>query len=95
MLNPGTDPVEAYSNFGWLLVVLPFCARGADPTLPVKALSLVLGAGTLVLLALVGRQLISRSGETSHGWMPAMAALGLAGLTPYAVWASAGLENVL
>jgi hypothetical protein len=95
VLNPGTDPVEGYSNFLWLLAVLPFCARGADPTAGVKALSLVLGAATLSLVALAGRQLVAESRDQSHAWMAALAAVGLAAFMPYAVWASAGMENVL
>jgi hypothetical protein len=95
VLNPGTDPVEGYSNFGWLLVVLPFCARGNDPTIPVKILSFVIGAATLALVARVGRQLAASSRSGSHEWLGAAAALGLAAFTPYAAWASSGLENGL
>src|SRR5262252_3083654 len=46
VLNPGSDPVEGYSNFAWLLLVLPFCARGTDPTVGIKLLSSVLGSLT-------------------------------------------------
>jgi hypothetical protein len=95
VLNPGTDPVEGYSNFAWLLVVLPFCARGTDPTRPVKVISFVLGALTLVLVALSAARLAAGSRSDRHRWLSGGAALGLAAFTPYAVWASAGLENAL
>jgi hypothetical protein len=93
VLNPGTDPVEGYSNFAWLLVVLPFCARGTDPTWPIKALSFVLGAATLAGMTLVAQQLSTASKTAGHRWLAGVAALGLAGFTPFVVWASAGLEN--
>ena len=65
VLNPGTDPVEGYSNFGWLAVVLPFRARGADPTVPVKILSFIIGAVTLWLLALLVAGVSALAGRTA------------------------------
>jgi hypothetical protein len=93
VLNPGTDPVEGYSNFAWLVVVLPFCARGADPTWSVKALSVLLGTATLITLTLVAARLSAASRTPGQRWLAGTAALGLAAFPPYAVWACAGLEN--
>jgi hypothetical protein len=93
VLNPGTDPVEGYSNFAWLLVVLPLCARGTDPTLAIKVLSFVVSSATFLALGYVGRQLTNESRVGTHRWLAALAPVGLAAFAPYAVWASAGLEN--
>ncbi len=92
-LNPGTDPVEGYSSFAWLLVVLPFCARRADPTWGVKLSSFVFGAGTLFLMGAIGRTLAGADRERS--WIRDAAIVGLAAFTPFAVWSIGGLENPL
>jgi len=95
VLTPGTDPVEGYSNFGWLLLVLPFCATGADPTWPIKGLSLVLGGLTLGCMSVAARHLFADSRVGGHEWLRGLAGVGLAAFTPYAVWAGSGMETPL
>lgn len=95
VLNPGTDPIEGYSNFAWLLVVLPFCAGGADPTVPIKALSFVLAAATLIAVGSVGRRIARESDVPARSWLAGLAPLGLAAFAPYAMWTSSGMENGL
>lgn len=95
VLNPGVDPVEGYSNFLWLLMVLPFCGAGADPTWPVKALSLVLAVATLLLVNHLADSVFRESRVRGNEGIRGVAAIGLAAFTPFALWAIAGMENAL
>jgi hypothetical protein len=95
VLNRGTDPVEGYSNFGWLLMVMPFCAHGANPTVPIKILSYAIGVVTLIIMGLTAQQLARQSVRKNHEWLCGAAAVGLAASTPYAFWVASGMENGL
>jgi hypothetical protein len=94
-LNPGTDPVEGYSSFAWLVTVLPFCARGSDPTWGVKIFSFLLSATTLMLLSRTGDQLFVADASRASGHIRDLAAVALAAFTPFVVWTAGGMENPL
>jgi hypothetical protein len=93
-LTVGTDPVEGYSSFLWLLLVLPFCVGGGDPTWGVKALCFALGCGSFVLLAKAGDAMFGRA--TRHdAAIRDGGFVALAAFTPFVAWLAAGMENAL
>lgn len=48
--NVTGDPVEGFSNFGWLLWLSPFAALELDLVVAAKVTSLLLGVGTVAML---------------------------------------------
>ncbi|NIJ14600.1 hypothetical protein FHU38_005001 [Saccharomonospora amisosensis] len=48
--NVGQDPVEGFTNFGWMLWLSAFAAMGLDLVVVAKVTSLLLGIGVLVML---------------------------------------------
>lgn len=88
--QPGLPPVEAYSNFLWVLLLTPFFVlRIFQPVLTLKALSVALVAVSYALLyrtfAPVFRQRLILA-----------IVLTLLGLnTAFVVWTTSGLENPL
>ncbi len=88
--QPGLAPVEAYSNFLWVLLLVPFFVlRIFQPYLTLKALSAVL---ILVSYGLIYR-VFARFLRTP--WLVSVF-LTLLGLnTAFVVWTTSGLENPL
>lgn len=89
--QPGVEPVEGYSNFLWVLGLVPFFPLGLfDPVITPKAVGLVLAFASLALLhgslsvLTGGRRLVSLT-----------VLLLLAVNTSFAVWTVSGLENPL
>lgn len=88
--QPGRPPVEGFSNFLWVALLMPlFTLRVFEPVFVVKALSalLVLGA-----LALVQRALRSATSSHAPGLLVALLA---AAAPPLVIWTASGLENGL
>lgn len=88
--QPGRPPVEGFSNFLWVALLMPlFALRVFEPVFVVKALSalLVLGA-----LALVQRALRSATSSHAPGLFVALLA---AAAPPLVIWTASGLENGL
>lgn len=88
--QPGRPPVEGFSNFSWVALMMPlFALRLFEPVIVAKALGalLVLGA-----LALVQRALRHGSEDAA----PGVVATGLAAAAPpIVIWSASGLENGL
>ncbi len=89
--QPGAAPVEAYSNFLWLLLYVPFFwLRGFDPVVAPKIIS---AAIVLATYALVYKTFAP---FTPQGRLVIPVALMLTSLsTPFVVWTTSGLENPL
>lgn len=88
--QPGLPPVEAYSNFLWVLLLTPFFVlRIFQPFLTLKALSAFL---ILVLYGLVFK-VFSRLVRTPLLVAVILTLLGLN--TAFVVWTTSGLENPL
>jgi len=87
------ERVEGYSNFLWLVLLLPAAAAGVDLVLAAKALGIAVGAGALVAGWALARRLLREEGlpEAWAGW-----AAVLLGCNPaFAAWAVGGLEAPL
>ncbi len=82
--NPG-EPVEGYSNFLWLMLLVPFARLGLDLTLSAKGLGVFFSLMTLFVTWRAARQ-----AERS-----VLAPLFLAFSAPFAAWAAGGLETPL
>ncbi|MGC8836932.1 MAG: hypothetical protein ACP5UM_00830 [Anaerolineae bacterium] len=88
-----SERVEGYSNFLWLVLLLPAAAAGMDLVLAAKALGIAVGAGALVAGWALARHLLREEGlpEAWAGW-----AVVLLGCNPaFAAWAVGGLEAPL
>lgn len=77
--------VEGYSNFGWLLLLLPFAAvPGVDPVVVAKGLGAMFALAWLLWLARQTR-------DVPVAWLPLAAVSAWA---PFAYWMVSGLETV-
>ncbi len=101
VLWAGDQPVEAYSNPGWVGLLALAAALGLPLVAAAKVLGLILGAATLLAFVLLARSLLASSpGPAGRSrrlleLSPAAAALACAGNVAWAVWAVAGLESSL
>jgi hypothetical protein len=91
VLNPGSEPVEGYSNFLWVLLTAPFTARGLDAVLLAKILGLAFSAGSLLLLAHIPGLVERRRMHGLDLLAPVLTSLAV----PFALWSFSGLENGL
>ena len=91
--NPGQGPpVEGYSNLAWVLCMAVFERVGLVTPVAARVLSLAAAAALLGLLA----RALARSGPLPRAPGSAIVALVfLAGLPPFAVWSTGGLETML
>lgn len=88
--QPGRPPVEGFSNFLWVVLLMPLLAIGAfDPIWTPKVLGalLVLGA-----FAIVQRALRRATGSDVQGLL---VTLLVAACPPVVIWTASGLENAL
>jgi hypothetical protein len=88
--NPGTPPVEGYTDFLWVMLLAGAIKIGLPPVGFAQALSVAAGAGVIALTYRIGR--------TQFAWPPAAAmipALLLAVCGPLATWSSSGMEQTL
>ncbi len=88
---PGAERVEGYSNPTWVLLLAIGEWFGVDGFRSSKVMQAVLGAFTVPLVYLLGRE-ASRRGDTG---VPVVAAGFLALSTTHAIWSASGLENAL
>ncbi len=79
------ERVEGYSNFLWLVLLVPFARLGLDLTLSAKGLGVFFSLLSLFLTWRIARQVEG----------PALAPLFLALSAPFAAWAVVGLETPL
>jgi len=79
------ERVEGYSNFLWIVLLLPFAKLGVDLSLTAKVLGCLLGLLSLGLTYHFGRVFI---GGSIAAWLLACSA-------PFAVWAMGQLETPL
>lgn len=91
VLSPGSEPVEGYSNFLWVVLTAPLTARGLDAILMAKILGLAFSVGTLLLLARVPGFVERRGMNGLDLLAPVLTSLAL----PFALWSFSGLENGL
>ena len=91
VLTEGAAAVEGYSNFLWVLVMVPFYAAGFDLVVASKVLGLALSVGALVLLVRVPSRTEARGVQFTDLLAVALAAVSL----PFALWSVSGLENGL
>jgi hypothetical protein len=88
--QPGLPPVEGFSNFLWLLTLVPaFLAGLFHPVIVPKLASLALLAGSFTLL---DRSLFSLTGSRA---VSVVTLLLLAVCSPFVIWTVSGLENPL
>ena len=88
--NPGTLPVEGYTDFLWVIVCAGAIALGLPGVAFAQGLSIAAGLATLGLTYAIGRRLMS--------WPPAVALVPcglLAVCGPFATWSSSGMESTL
>ena len=93
VLYPGAEPVEAYSNPLWTLLLAGAAAAGldgADGVPLLKTLSLLLGLATLVVAAKAPS--IIYPDDAGLAWL---APVLLASLAPFVFWTASGMENAL
>ena len=88
--NPGTPPVEGYTDFLWVLMCSAAIAMGLPAVGFAQSASIAAGLLTLVLTYRIGRRLMD--------W-PVPVALVPPGLLavsgPFATWSSSGMESTL
>jgi len=88
--QPGRVPVEGFSNFLWVVLLVPFFwARLFHPIVTVKVLAAVM---VLVAIAVIQRVLRRATGSAIPGLL---AVLLLATAPPIVIWTGSGLENGL
>ena len=88
--QPGLPPVEGFSNFLWMLALVPaFLAGLFHPVAVPKLASLALLAGSFVLL---DRALFTLTGSRP---ISLVTLLLLAVCSPFVIWTVSGLENPL
>jgi len=88
--QPGLPPVEGFSNFLWMLALLPtFLAGLFHPVIVPKLASLALLAGSFILL---DRALFALTGSRA---VSLVTLLLLAVCSPFVIWTVSGLENPL
>jgi hypothetical protein len=88
--NPGTPPVEGYTDFLWVMASAGAMALHIPGVGFVQSLSLAAGLATLALTYVIGRRLMA--------WPPAVALVPCALLAvcgPFATWSSSGMESTL
>jgi len=97
VFNPG-EPVEGYTNFLWLLILVFAGRLGAPLVMGARVLSLIFSLGTLVLVGVAARRQ-SGPNERSTGWsemigvfLPPML---IAVSPPFLVWSTSGSEMPL
>jgi len=88
---PGGERVEGYSNPLWVFLMAAWYLIGVDGFWSSKLMALGLGAGTVVLTYLLGREII----DDEHSDAPLIAPFTLAASAQFAFWNAAGLENPL
>ena len=91
VLSRGAERVEAYSNFLWLLVMVPVIAVGLDVIVSAKVIGLLLSLATLLLLARIPSQAEARG----TGWLDLLAPALTAVALPFALWSVSGMESAL
>ncbi|MEX2158201.1 MAG: hypothetical protein WEB04_02250 [Dehalococcoidia bacterium] len=91
VLSPGADPVEAYSNFLWVMAMVPVVAAGIDALIAAKVVGLALSVAVIVLLAGIP----SRARGDEQGWFDLLAPTLTALSLPFALWSVSGMENAL
>jgi hypothetical protein len=89
--QPGMAPVEGYSNFTWVLLMVPFFLLGIfDPIVIPKLISLI-----LVLISFITVQKTLKLVSKFAGLAAFFALAFLALNTSFVVWTTSGLENPL
>ncbi len=88
--QPGLPPVEGFSNFLWLLTLVPALLAGLfHPVIVPKLVSLALLAGSFILL---DRALFALTASRA---VSLVTLLLLAVCSPFVIWTVSGLENPL
>lgn len=87
------ERVEGYSNFLWLVGLLPLAWLGVDLVLAAKALGIAAGVGTLLAAQGLTRSLLRQ--ERLPAWWAGWAALLLGCNPAFAAWSVGGLETPL
>ncbi len=88
--NPGSPPVEGYTDFLWVVISAAAIKLGISGVAFAQLLSIACGLGTILLAYAIGRRLA--------GWPPivAMVPAGLLAVSgPMAMWASSAMESTL
>lgn len=88
--NPGTAPVEGYTDFLWVTLCAGAIALGLPAVAFAQGLSIAAGLASLALTYAIGRRLMA--------WPPVVALVPCALLAlcgPFATWSSSGMESTL
>lgn len=89
--QPGVPPVEGFSNFAWVMILVPFFALDAfDPVVVPKVLAFLLLGATFWTVRSIFRR-ISPPGEAGAVLVCGLLALN----TSFVAWGVSGLENPL
>ena len=88
--QPGRPPVEGFSNFLWVLFLVPFFKLGIfHPVITAKCLGIILVFSSMAILyATLHRQI----GNPFPGFLTNLL---IAGAPPMVIWTASGLENSL
>ncbi len=88
--QPGMTPVEGYSNFLWVLLMVPFFwLHLFDPIITSKLISVLLIAFSFHRMGLISRL------SSGVRWPGVVASCFLATNSSFVIWTSSGLENPL
>src|SRR5215470_4166703 len=89
VFNPGSERVEGYTNFLWVLILAALDRLGLPPERAANVLSLVATAGLWTVVVGFALRTFTRS------WLALVPAFGLALTRSVAVWSTSGLETRL
>lgn len=90
VLNPGSEPVEAYSNPLWVAIIaILIKIDGFDPYITTNILATILGSGNIIITYLLTRELFSTDGR----YLDALPAIFLTFSTSFVAWSFSGLET--
>jgi len=90
VFNAG-ERVEGYSNFLWVMLLVPFARWHGDLALPSQVLGSICGVGALILSVWALRRILGVMGAGAAAFV----VLLLAGSGYVAAWSTAGLESPL
>lgn len=92
VFNPGSKPVEGYTNFLWVVLLAVLARFGVPPEVAAPWLGIAASAALWLGTALLGWRCL---GGRDRGWLALLAPLALGTNRSFAVWATGGLETRL
>jgi len=90
VFNVGTPPLEAYSNFIFVLLESLLFLLGFKTVVAVKIISYFFGVGTILLLVVIGKLILGDNAKKETGFVQ----IFIASSSPFIIWTVGGLETV-